>query len=408
MTALRVGYVLKMFPRLSETFVLNEILELERRGVEVSTFSLMYPNDGRFHGDVALLRNAVHYEASQKHEATWGQIRASPSAVCFGNWSEVADFAERYRFPRPLEFILRAQAIAQRVVALELNHLHAHFATISTRMVAAVSMLSGVPFSFTAHAKDIFRENVDRELFRELVDRSRFCVTVSDFNKSFIERAISGVTASKIVRLYNGVDLRTLHPIEAGRREHAHLVSVGRLVPKKGFDVLLRAVAQLRRERTDLRVTIVGDGDQRAELERLVADLDLDGAVTFTGALPHERTIETLARAGAVALACRRDDDGNTDALPTVLLEALALGLPIVSTRLAGIPEIVGQRGGALCEPGDVAGFARGIRETLELAASGEFDPVAARTRCKRMFSLEKNAATLHESFASGSAIGVR
>jgi glycosyltransferase involved in cell wall biosynthesis len=408
MKQFRVGYVLKMFPRLSETFVLNEILELERRGAEVSTFSLMYPNDGRFHAGVARLRHAVRYEPSQKHEATWEQIRSDPGPIRFENWSTVAEFAERYRFPRPLEFVLRAQVIAQQVVASNIDHLHAHFATVSTRMAAAVSMLSGVPFSFTAHAKDIFRENVDRKLFSELVDRSRFCVTVSDYNKKFIEETMPGVDGSKVVRLYNGVDLRALELLGRVAPERAHLVSVGRLVPKKGFDVLLRAVAQCKSRRPDLRVTIVGDGEQRGSLERLRSELGLDDAVAFSGALPHERTMETLARANVVGLACRSDEDGNTDALPTVLLEALALGLPIVSTRIAGVPEIVGDGGGAVCEPDDVDGLARGIGDTLAAVESGTFDAAGARRRCEELFSLETNAGMLLERFTEGQGVGSR
>ncbi len=397
----RIGYVLKMFPRLSETFVLNEILELERQGAEVQIFSLMHPADGRFHAGVAKLRTTIGYFTSQKLEATWSGIGRSSAGVNYEAWARVVDFARRYEFPRQLEFLLRAQSIAQQVVESNVEHLHAHFATIATRMAAAVSMLTGVPFSFTAHAKDIFRESVDRELFSELVDRSLFCVTVSDFNKDFILATMPDIDPEKVVRLYNGVDLNRLTRCHREDVSVHHVVSVGRLVPKKGFDILLRALSLCKNRGLVLRTTIVGDGEERERLSDLSRELGLDREVTFVGALSHEDTIERMGRASVVALACTRDDDGNTDALPTVLLEALALGLPIVSTRLAGIPEIVGENCGRLSDPGDVGGFAAGLESTCRDLERGRDLGGEARRRCERRFSLQTNAGTLLQRFTA-------
>ncbi|MEE8412194.1 MAG: glycosyltransferase family 4 protein [Acidobacteriota bacterium] len=397
----RIGYILKMFPRLSETFVLNEILELERQAADVRIFSLMHPADGRFHAGVADLRTGIRYVTTQKLEATWSDIGRSSTGVNYEAWPRVVEFARRYDFPRQLEFLLRAQSIAQQVIESNVEHLHAHFATIATRMAAAVSMLTAVPFSFTAHAKDIFRESVDRELFSELVDRSLFCVTVSDFNKEFILATMPGINPEKVVRVYNGVDLNRLTRSHREDASVPHVISVGRLVPKKGFDILLRALRLCKDRGRVLRTTIVGDGGENDRLRDLSRELGLERDVTFAGALSHEDTIERMGRASVVALACTRDDDGNTDALPTVLLEALALGLPIVSTRLAGIPEIVGEECGRLSDPGDVAGFAAGLESTCRDLERGRDVAAEARKRCERRFSLQINAGALLQRFTS-------
>jgi len=397
----RIGYILKMFPRLSETFVLNEILELQRQGAEVHAFSLMHPSDGRFHAGLADLCTTIRYVPSQKLEATWSDICRSSVATNYETWPQVVKFARRYEFPRQLEFLLRAQTIAQQVIESNIEHLHAHFATISTRMAAAVSMLASIPFSFTAHAKDIFRENVNRELFSELVDRSRFCVTVSDFNREFILSTMPGVDPEKVIRLYNGVDLERLSQRSNEPTSIPHIISVGRLVPKKGFDTLLRALRLCKDRGLELRTTVVGDGVELERLSNLTRELGLERDVTFTGALSHDDTIERMSRSSLVALACARDDDGNTDALPTVLLEALALGLPIVSTRIAGIPEIVGDAFGRLCEPGDIDGFARALQSTCRDLDKGRDVAREARRHCESRFSLHTNAGKLLQRFTA-------
>lgn len=403
----RVGYLLKMFPRLSETFVMNELLELERQGVELSVFSLMHPNDGRFHGRLAELELTARYYPSQKPEAYWNRVQGLPErlAIPMERWPEAVELLRRYDTPRDLEFLLRALAIAAAVREAGVEHLHAHFATIATRMAMTVSLLTGVPFSFTAHAKDIFRETVDRELFAELVRRAAFCVTVSDFNRKFILDHTPGIAAEKVVRLYNGVDLAALQPgSERTTPEIPHIVSIGRLVPKKGFDHLLRALKTASDRGLRFRATIAGDGEAKDDLLRLRGELGLDSVVSFPGAMAHERILELLQEATLFALACVADGDGNMDALPTVLLEALALDLPIVSTRLTGIPEIVGDGTGLLCEPGDDDAFAAALCAMSERIRTGAQPAGACRRQAESRFDLASNVSVLRGLFERSAA----
>ncbi|MEE8143161.1 MAG: glycosyltransferase family 4 protein [Planctomycetota bacterium] len=406
---LRVGYILKMFPRLSETFILNELLELEKQGVEVSVFSLMYPADGRFHGRLVDLKLIARYFSRDKPEGYWKMIWELPKELVppLSRWQEAVDFLHRWNIPKDMDMLLRAVLMSAEARARGLQHLHAHFATIATRMAALVNILTGIPFSFTSHAKDIFRTTVDRGLYAELVERSTFNITVSDFNREFILSHTPGVDADKIIRLYNGIDLSFFAPEPVKHSSHPlHIFSVGRLVPKKGFDHLLRALHILKQKGKPFRATIAGEGGEEARLLALRKELGLTNDVTFTGSLPTEQVAKLCATASMVVLACVADVDGNQDALPTVLLEALAYDLPVVSTHLSGIPEIVGEEAGILVTPGNDEELTEAIIELEQRMRNGKIPPGAARSRAERLFDLRKNAAELHKLFARSARAG--
>jgi len=405
---LRIGYILKMFPRLSETFILNEPLAHEEQGADVSVFSLMHPADGRFHGRLSQLRLTSEYVLKGSPETQWNTLRAFPEEFrpSLQSMDECADFCERHAIAKPFDLMLRAAVIAATARQRGIRHFHAHFATIATHVAAMASHMSGIPFSFTSHAKDIFRETVRRDLYREVVDRSAFNITVSDFNRRYILEQTPGIDESKVIRLYNGIDLSFFDRPEAGARtaDRPHIVSVGRLVPKKGFDHLLRALALCKERGLDFRTTIVGDGDEEENLLALRGELGLDAEVDFAGALPQEEVRRLCADATLMALACVPDADGNMDALPTVLLEALALDLPIACTTLTGQPEIVGDEAGVMAEPEDAEGMARAITEVWERIRGGRIVPGVARDRAERLFDLRKNAGTLLGYMAKSAA----
>ena len=395
----RVAYILKMFPRLSETFILNELLEMERQGAEASVFSLMHPADGRFHGRLSELQLTAEYLLKGSPETMWNTLRSLPKDFrpTLQSMDECADFCDRHQIAKPFDLMLRSAVIATQARMRGIQHFHAHFATIATHVAAMAGHMSGIPFSFTAHAKDIFRETVRRDLFRELVDRSAFSITVSDFNRRYILEKTPGVDADKVVRLYNGIDLSFFDAPDQARSapEIPHIVSVGRLVPKKGFDHLLRALAICRSQGLAFTASIIGDGEEEAALLALRSELGLEDAVEFTGALPQEEVRRRMADATMMALACVPDLDGNMDALPTVLLEALALDLPIACTTLTGQPEIVGDEAGTMAEPQDDDGMAGAITSVWNQIRDGKIAPGVARARAERLFSLATNAGTL-------------
>jgi len=388
-----------MFPRLSETFILNELLEHERQGAEVSVFSLMHPADGRFHGRLSELKLTSEYLLKGSPETMWNTLRSFPQEFrpSLSKLDECADFCERHTIVKPFDLILRSAVIAAKAKQRGIQHFHAHFATIASHVAAMASHISGIPFSFTAHAKDIFRETVRRDLFRELVDRAAFAITVSDFNRRYILEKTPGINQEKVIRLYNGIDLSFFERKERPPTPPTQpsIISVGRLVPKKGFDHLLRALAICKERGLSFTATIIGDGDEEQNLLTLRRELQLEDEVEMTGALPQEEVRKRIANSTIMALACVPDLDGNMDALPTVLLEALALDVPLACTTLTGQPEIVGQEAGLMADPGDEKGLAEAICKVWERLKSNDISPGVARSRAERLFCLGENAGTL-------------
>lgn len=408
---LKVGYILKMFPRLSETFILNEILELERQGVEVEVFSLMAPGDGRYHGSVSELKLTIEYVLREKPESYWDKLsKFAPGVVPeMEHWQAAVNFIREQSIPKELDMLLRALWIGAEAKSRGVQHIHAHFATISTRMAALVKILYGIPFSFTCHAKDIFRETVNRNLFRELTDHSSFGITVSDFNRQYILDNTPGIDSDKIKRLYNGINMNFFEvptdrsPLSANP---AKIISVGRLVPKKGFDVLLHAIKILVDEGMNLEVNIIGDGEDQEKLWQLNQRLGLSDKVNFLGALPIEEVRRHCSEATMMALACIPDADGNMDALPTVLLESLALDLPAVSTTLTGCPEILADGTGELVEPGSAKALAAGIKSMKNRVDNSDWKTGSSRNRAEKLFNLSTNVATLKAHFESSALQG--
>jgi len=388
----RIAYVLKVFPRLSETFVINEIRELERQGVAVHVFSLHAPPAAVPHRLLhALEAPIVQVDALERpsHE----QLQRA-TALLTERIAEGHDLAERL-FPK--SYVRLAVQLA-RFVETGFGRLHAHFASRAGHVAMLASTLLGIPYSFTAHAKDIYHEEVDQEVLRVKMRLATLVVTVSDFNRQTLLRMGSGIPGleRKIVRDYNGVDLALFHPARAEDRLPGHILAVGRLVEKKGFPVLIQACDQLARQGVPFTCDLIGSGDQEPALRALVRERGLDDAVRLRGAVPVEQVAVEMRTASVVVLPCVVAADGNVDALPTVLLEAMACGLPVVSTALSGIPEIVADgETGYLVPPGDPAALAAAMRRLLEDCALAERLGRAGRERARDLFDLRTNVTRL-------------
>lgn len=349
---LRVGYVLKVFPRISETFVLNEILELERQGVEVEIFSLNPPSDPRFHSRLGRLQAKVHYLPRPDSSEMWRKLRGLVSST------ELEASLTGQVFLRALEQTDGAglkvflQGLYLRAIAREkgINHLHAHFATVATRAAMTAHRLGGPTFSFTAHAKDIYQEERDKSLLPEALAEAEFAVTVTDFNVDNLG-ALTPNASEVVKRIYNGLPLDEIEFSTVPEQEVPCFAAVGRLVEKKGFDDLLEACALLRLRGVRFRGVIAGGGEQEAHLRALHSKLDLADCVEFVGPVAHDDALAIVRDSRAVVLPCIVGSDGNRDALPTSLLEALAIGRPAISTDLEGVTEIIEHERNGLLVP---------------------------------------------------------
>jgi len=409
---LRVGYVVKRYPRLSETFILNEIIALEARGVEVTILALKSPLEARFHEKLARVRGEVLY-APEVRANTMIEFLRRRSADVAGVEAAVSEMfwnAIRSGDSGALDSIVSTIGFLRVVRERGIQHLHAHFATGATDVAMRLSRLSGAGFSFTAHAKDIFHEAVDPARFAERLSCAEFCVAVSDWSADFLVRTYGPVAERKVVRIYNGLDLAEFPAPErdAAAGARAPLVaSVGRLVPKKGYDVLLKSIALLRDAGRPIRAEIIGDGELRDELAREIDRLRLGDIVVMRGAAAHAEVRDLLRRASLFALPARVADDGNRDGLPVVVCEAMASGVPVVSTPVVGIPEAV-EDGvtGLLVPENDPAALAAAMRDLLEDPARARRFAAAARRRIEQRFDLQQSAARLHALFGDAISRG--
>ena len=332
---LRIGYVVKRYPRYSETFVVNEILAHESAGLEIEIYSLQHTPDEHFQDVLAWVRAPVKYFTSEDLAADdfWHTLREG------GEGLPAFETAINTMWDVEARYIYQAVLIAVEARHKNIGHLHAHFADEVATVTRLAARFAGLPYSFTAHARDIFLETVCQDSLRQNLADAAAVVTVSEYNLEYLHR-IYGADAAHVRRIYNGLDL-TLFPFESPQDRPLSIIAVGRLVEKKGFANLIEACAILAGRGFAFGCQIIGtgplDGDLRAQIERL----GLQGHVQLTGPLPRSEVIKRVQEAAALVAPSVVASDNNQDGLPMVLLEAMALGTPCVSTNVTGIPEVL-------------------------------------------------------------------
>lgn len=391
----RVGYVLKMYPRFSETFIVTELLAHEKAGMDLDIFSLRTPSDGRFHECLARVRAPVHYLTSEgiKARDLWQSLqhatREFPTTCGVLYASGGVDARDA------AQAIELALAVRDRGI----THLHAHFASVAATVARLAAILAGISYSFTAHAKDIFHESVDPVVLRTKLADAAFCVTVSAYNDRFL-REHHGRAADRVELIYNGLDLDEF-AFSPGPRPDRSILAIGRLVEKKGFDVLIEACAELRRRGAPFTCDIVGSGAIEPALRAQIERSDLTDCVRLCGPSPRDQIIKRITAASVVAAPCVVGSDGNRDGLPTVLLEAMALGTPCVSTPVTGIPEIIrDDQTGLLVPQRDPISLADALERLLDNPALGSELARAARELIVKRFDIHTNTSRMRALFA--------
>lgn len=396
----RVAYVLKRYPRYSETFIVNEILAHETAGTELRIFSLYPPADTHFQDAISRVRAPVNYLSvgRPKASALWALLRRARAAGL-----AVTELLALPETDEDVRDVTWALELALAVRAQGITHLHAHFASGATTVARLAARLAGVPYSFTAHAKDIFHESVRDDDLRRKLSGAAAVVTVSDFNRAYLQ-ARFGEAAAKVRRIYNGMDLARF-PYAAPETRPLEIVAVGRLVEKKGFADLVRACALLRERGEVFRCRIIGTGELEGVLLEQIVQLGLEGTVELLGPRPQRELAGYLQSAAAFAAPCVVGEDGNRDGLPTVLLEAMALGTPCVATDVTGIPEVLrdGETGLNVPQHHPEA-LADALARLLHDGALRVRLAAAARALIEREFDIVKNAALLRALLAPQTA----
>jgi glycosyltransferase involved in cell wall biosynthesis len=368
-----LGMILKGYPRISETFISNEILRLEQYGFKVHIISMRRPRESFSHDSVKQVQAPVDYLPST--------IRHHLPRLVFHNLMAFARRPKNYlkaartaakRFARTkkiatVKHLLQAGYVADRVLPQSgITHLHAHFAHSPTSAAFFTSLLTGLPFSFTAHAKDIYTS--DPRQLAEKIDRAAFVVTCTEYNRRYLESIAPPESQTPLYRVYHGIDLALFNASTNGRPPAPpyRILTVARLTAKKGLPTVFRALARLADQGLSFHYVLIGEGDDAAELKALAEELGLGGRMTWLGTRPHHEVIAEYNRAHAFVLGCQIAADGDRDGIPNVLVESMALKTPVVATRVSAIPELV-EDGvtGLLAPPRDPEALAGALKRVL-------------------------------------------
>ena len=393
----RIAYLLKKFPRLSETFILNELLAQERLGRELHIFSRRAPDDEPRHPELARLRATVENLPPKSEIDPWEMLVGDePDADDLLNkLGPVVREARTWGHSRTPSLLVEALHVLKRTKELGIQHVHVHFATDSAVVAMLMKKLGGPSYSITAHAKDIYRETVDFRFLDVLVRNSAFVVTVCDANRQWMAERLSKEAMAKVRKLFNGIDLVNFVP-DGAPRDPAHVLGVGRLVEKKGWLILVEALTLLLKKGVKLEANFIGDGEEKAKIEALIAERGVGEHVKMLGPRDQAEVRRYMSRATMMVQPCLVGNDGNRDALPTVLVESLAMQLPSISTPVTGIPEILDQgRCGVLVPENDVAATAAAIEALLKDPKRQKRIAEDGRRRAEELFDAEKTSRIL-------------
>ena len=411
----RVAYIVSRFPSVSETFVLYEMIELSRLGATIELFPLVRQHLDVAHSESASWCDAAHWDAaldSYRPKAllkwtvtilaaqlywlvraplrwlrTWfGVIRANAHSAKF--------------LPRAIVATLQAASFAREMRNLGVDHIHAHWATHSATAAFVAHELAGIPFSFTAHANDIY---VDQTMLEDKIEAAEFLVTISEYNREFLRGLYGDVVGDNVVVIHCGVD-PDVFAASSSRSDvpdgddASVVVCVGRLTAKKGQSVLIDALAELGRRGCELACVLVGDGEDRPRLEAKAHDLGLGAKVEFAGRLGRDQVALRLGSCDVFVMPSVIDDSGAMEGIPVALMEAMAAGVPVVASAVSGIPELVeDDKNGLLVPAGDAGALADAIERLIS-------DPRLGRDLAERgietihaEFDLAANAACLFD-----------
>src|SRR5437867_3036293 len=384
------AYLFERFPSFGQTFCYREVAELSRQSITPPIFSIRNPKDEPAQNWDPSVVQRVQYLPEEKQlleEVRRASKKGKLTAEIIGaldEWGRRPDFLRLYQ----------AVYIGLRLQEMGIRHVHAHFAGMATRTAFWIDKFFPITFSFTAHANDIFAPRNFETGLDKLVDAARVIVTETDYARKFLQERFPD-RADRIHRIYNGLDLALFSRADFSSVPPL-IVAVGRLIAKKGFADLIGACRLLMERGKSFRCAIIGEGPLEEELHEQIAQLHLQDCVELPGAKPQHEIRQCLATGTVFVLPSMIDPDGGMDNLPTVIMEAMAAGLPVVSTAIGGIPEMVIQNEtGFLVSPGDVVALTDAIERLFDDIGLARRLAERGFQRARELFSIEKNVREL-------------
>jgi glycosyltransferase involved in cell wall biosynthesis len=403
-----VGYVLKCFPRISETFILNEILELERNAVDLRIYSMNEPKEAVRHRLASRVRSPIEYLPNPLLASAGRYARAHLAIARRFPWRYLRTLVGVLAsFDRDLlERFVQAGYLSGLVRRDGIRHLHAGFVHFPGSVSWLVHRILGIPYSLATHAKDYVHS--PPRLLRKKLSEAEFVFTCTRFNVDSLKRIVAPATIRRLRRVYHGTDLRRFPYETCGRADPPLILAVGRLVEKKGFEHLIDACSLLSDRGRRFHCTIVaGAYDLGDQLVSRIQRHGLSDVVTIEGPLDQDEVREHYREATVLAMPCIVAKDGDRDGIPNVLVEAAATGVPIVSTDVSGIPELIRHEDtGLVVPPRDAEALADAIEELLDSPELRETLRARARQFVEAEFDLSRNAVLIAEELhgAAGGA----
>ena len=389
-----LAYLFERFPAFSQTFCYREVAELLRQGAKIDIYALRRPEGEPPQDWDKDIVDRVHYLPEERPlvDKVERMLRRRSAPVVrdtVANWGRKTDFLR----------LQQAVYVGLRLQDAGIRHVHAHFAGMAARTAYWIEKFFKIGFSFTAHANDIFAPRPFEIGLDKLIDSGRLIVTESDYAADFLrERFLT--KAGRIHRVYNGLDLAAFRRADF-TAEMPNIISVGRLIEKKGFRYLIEACRSLKERGRSFRCEIIGDGPLEPELRAQIHELALGDRVALLGAQPQHEIVNRLAAATLFVLPSVIDADGGMDNLPSVIIEAMASSLPVVSTRVGGIPElVVDQSNGFLLPAGEVSALTDAIDKVIVDLSLARRLAESGYERARERFAIEKSAAQLLELFS--------
>ncbi|MGZ5004720.1 MAG: glycosyltransferase family 4 protein [Chthoniobacterales bacterium] len=391
----RIAYLFERFPSFGQTFCYREVAELKRQGVELAIFSIRRPTDEPAEDwDSRIVREVIYLPEEKEllreiDRLTRAGHLPEKAVRAINEWDRRPDFLRLYQ----------AAYVGVRLREKKIERVHAHFAGMAARTAWWIKEFFEIDFSLTVHANDIFAPRDFVIGLTSLFNAAKLIVTVSDFAVAQSQEKFP-LDAAKIHRVYNGVDISQFRRAEF-KSEPPRIISIGRLIEKKGFSDLIRACQRLKERGREFRCEILGEGPLEDLLRGQIRDAALNDCVHLLGPATQREIIARLASANVFVLASVLTSDGDMDNLPTVIMEAMAAGLPVISTALAGIPEMI-QPGvnGELVPPGNVEQLASAIDAVLSDSVRAQELGERGHQLAVEKFSLAENVSALRKFFA--------